>query len=279
MFDELHDFCLRPSLYSRATSTELWTRPALAGNMLKYHLDPHTRLSSRPEAQIDLIVRCLDRRLALEGKHLCDLGCGPGLYSSRFASLGATVSGVDVSGTSIAYARRLAEESGHDIRYILADYCRDELPPGFDVVTLIYYDYAALTSEQRSRLLGRVHAMLKPGGHLVLDVPALSAFSTIVESTAMEPQLMNGFWSDEDYVGLERVWRYEDQQVSLNRYLIVEQSGMFEIFNWMQYYSADSVTAELASGCFEVLEIQASLAGSALPGDPETLGVIARRAD
>ncbi len=277
MFTELSDFSRRPPLYSRITATELWTRPALARRMLEFHLDPNTHLSSRPEQQIDAIVHWLDQRLAFKGKRLCDLGCGPGLYANRFAGLGAAVTGIDVSAGSLEYARRLAGQSGHDIRYVLADYCEDALPAGFDIVTLIYYDYAALTSEQRSRVLERLHSMLEPGGKLVLDVPGAGAFAGVQEGISMEAGLMGGFWSDEDYLGLERVWRYEEHMVSLSRYLIVEPDAAFEIYNWMQYFTAASLAAELHTAGFQVEQISDSLAGAALPGDPETLAVIATR--
>ncbi len=278
MFEELSDFCSRPPLYSRTTATELWTRPALARHMLEFHLDPNTQLSSRPEAQIDHIVHWLDQQLILRGKRLCDLGCGPGLYANRFAGLGAVVCGLDVSAGSLEYARHLARQSGHEIRYTLANYCEDVLPTGFDIVTLIYYDYAALVPEQRSRLLGRIRTMLEPGGRLVLDVPSAGAFSAVREGINIEAGLMGGFWSDEDYVGLEGVWRYEEQRVSLSRYLIIERSQAFEIYNWMQYFTADSIAGELETGGFQVEQISDSLAGTALEGDPETLGVIATRA-
>ena len=53
-----------------------------------------------------------------------DYGCGPGLYTSRFARMGANVTGIDFSERSIQYATDLAAKEGLAISYILEDYLR-----------------------------------------------------------------------------------------------------------------------------------------------------------
>jgi predicted TPR repeat methyltransferase len=45
--------------------------------------------------------------LQSEPQRILDLGCGPGLYTQRLASLGHTCVGIDISPASIAYARRV----------------------------------------------------------------------------------------------------------------------------------------------------------------------------
>ncbi|MCZ7545813.1 MAG: class I SAM-dependent methyltransferase [Anaerolineae bacterium] len=68
-----------------------WDDAYIAQQMLKAHLDPDTDAASRKPETIEASVRWLIDRLALEpGAHLLDLGCGPGLYSARFAARGGS---------------------------------------------------------------------------------------------------------------------------------------------------------------------------------------------
>lgn len=54
----------------------------------------------------------------LAGLRILDVGCGGGLVSEGMAALGAKVTGIDASATSIAVARHHAGESGLDIDYL-----------------------------------------------------------------------------------------------------------------------------------------------------------------
>lgn len=259
------------------TIKDLWTRPHLARQMLAYHLAQDTPLASRPITVIETMVDWLDRELGLAGKRICDLGCGPGLYSARFAGRGAAVTGVDFSPTAIAYARSQVATTDAGLEYLVADYLNDELPAGFDIVTLIYHDYGALSPADRRALLCRIHSLLKPGGNLVLDVLTDGVFSQLSERLVIEERLMGGFWSDSDYVGVHRTWLYPEQMVSLDHYVIVEPSTHWEVLNWMQYFSRDQVARELQEAGFTVRALTGSLAGEALTADSTEIGVIAAR--
>src|SRR5210317_143948 len=136
MYELLERLATRPEPYSLMSIKELWTRPHIARQMLAYHLDQDTSLASRPIIVIEEIVDWLDQKLNLAGKRICDLGCGPGLYALRMAERGANVVGVDFSPTAIAHATSQASTTKTRIRYLVADYLHDELPSGFDVVTL-----------------------------------------------------------------------------------------------------------------------------------------------
>ena len=275
MYALLRKFVNRPDPHSRVTIKDLWTRPHIARQMLAYHLDQDTALASRPIVVIDEIVDWIDAELQLDGKRICDLGCGPGLYSSRLAQRGAKVTGVDFSSTAIAYAKSQVETTVSTLDYLVADYLEDGLPAGFDIVTLIYHDYCALAPAERRALLRRVHSMLNPGGNLIMDVAAETAFHEKIEQLSMEERLMGGFWSDSDYVGIHRTWLYPDPMVSLDHFAIVEPSGHWEIFNWMQYFSSDRLDRELQDAGYSVRSLTGSLLGEALTRESREIGVIA----
>jgi SAM-dependent methyltransferase len=277
MYEFMRRFASRPAAHARSTIETLWTRPHIARRMLAFHLDPDTPFASRPARKIDEIVRALDNELALGGKRLCDLGCGPGLYASRFASLGAEVTGVDISATSIAHAKGEASRSGNRPRYLVADYLREPLDGRFEVVALIYYDYCAMSPADRGLILRKVHDMLEPGGRFVFDVVSEHAFETLEEALQIEDRLMDGFWSPSDYVGIHRKWLYRDRSLAVDHFGIVEARQSFEVFNWMQYFSRERLERELAEAGFDDLRIYGSLALESVTAESPEFGVIARK--
>src|SRR5512143_116208 len=73
-----------------------WNDPHISAQMLQFHLDPNTDAASRRPETIDRSIQWMNDSLALKaGDSILDLGCGPGLYASRFARAGLHVTGVD----------------------------------------------------------------------------------------------------------------------------------------------------------------------------------------
>ena len=278
MYELLQDVAQRPKPFSRYTATELWTRPHLAQQMLSFHLNQETDLASRRFEIIDQVVDWIDSQLHLCGKRICDLGCGPGLYAQRFSNKGADVTGVDFSARSLEYADLKAKENDQSIRYIHADYLSDDLPTGFDIVTLIYTDLCVLSPEQRTILLGRMREMLNADGQIVLDVAGMGLLTGKEECTLIDDQLMNGFWAKGDYVGIQRTFVYPDEHLSLDRYLIIEPNETWQIFNWYQHYTPESLQAELRHAGFADAKMVGDLTGKPLEIDGDFIGVIASAA-
>ena len=275
MYELLQDIAQRPEPFSRYTTMELWTRPHLAQQMLSFHLNQETDLASRRFEIIDQVVNWIDSQLHLSGKSMCDLGCGPGLYAQRFSDKGADVTGVDFSALSLEYADLKARENEQSIRYIHADYLLDDLPTGFDIVTLIYTDLCVLSPEQRTILLGRMREMLNADGQIVIDVAGMGLLTGKEECTLIDDQLMNGFWAKGDYVGIQRTFVYPDERLSLDRYLIVEPNETWQIFNWYQHYTPESLQAELRRAGFADVKMVGDLTGKPLEIDGDFIGVIA----
>jgi len=277
MFGELERINRRPAPYSCRTIEELWTDPHISEQMLRYHLDPSVDAASRPGELIDRAVDWISRTFALgEASGLVDLGCGPGLYTNRLARTGAAVTGVDFSSRSIAYAREVAERDGLPARYVHANYITWNPEDRFDLALMIYRDYGAMAPDDRRQLLGRVRAMLEPGGAFLLDLASLAALADQEEVSAYAPELMSGFWSAEPYYGFLNTFVYPEARVSLDRYEIVEPDRTRTFCNWTQYYDPDSLADELAADGFAVTELLGDVAGA--PYDPASheFAVVAR---
>ncbi len=277
MFEALERINARPAPFSELTIKQLWADPHISEQMLRYHLDPSVEAASRRPEFMDRSAAWIAERFALgPGKRVVDLGCGPGLYASRLARSGAAVTGVDFSPRSIAYARRAAVEAGGSVEYVEADYLDWAPEHRYDLVLMIYHDYAALGPEQRRQLLDGVRAMLEPDGAFLFDVPSLSALADLEEATAYAPMLMDGFWSSEPYYGFLNTFRYADERVSVDRYEIVEARRTRTFYNWLQYFDPDSLAAELAASGFAVDELVGDVAGAALDPGSHELATVAR---
>ncbi len=276
MFETLKRLHEKPEPFSVYTTDVLWTGEYLSARMLELHLDPGVGLASRPPAVIDGTVGWLDRMLRLDGKAVCDLGCGPGLYAERMARRGARVTGIDFSRRSIEHARKAAAESGLDIRYRHADYLRDELPPGQDVFLLIFCDLCALSPERRRTLYGKIRRAAGRDARFVFDVPSLPQFDQRVEETRFGRRFMNGFWAPDDYFGYVTTFLYRDLKLALDRYLIVERDRSWEVFNWLQHFDVAAVTAELAGNGFAVDAVVDVATGDDWRSGPSEFAVVAR---
>ena len=220
------------------------------------------------------MVEWIDARLSLTNKSVCDLGCGPGLYAERFASIGAKVTGVDFSRHSLNFAE---SQGSRTVQYIEADYLLDDLPTGFDLVTLIYADLCSLSPSQRGTLLQRMRRMLNPGGHIALDVAGVGSFTIKEEETIIEHQLMGGFWAPGDYVGVRRTFVYSEDCLTLDRYLIVQPNENWQIFNWTQHYVPLSIEQELQDAGFQVDHMAGDLSGTPLAPESDLIGIVARK--
>jgi SAM-dependent methyltransferase len=268
----------KPEVYSRHTVSALWSSPDISEMMLRYHLDSEVDLASR---RVEFIERSFDwitsKFELTEASRVIDLGCGPGLYANRLARRGARVTGVDISPRSIEYAREQAVKDGLDIDYRLGDYLEMEIEPGYDLCTMIMCDYCAISPEQRVRLLRRVGDLLAPGGAFLFDVYSEAYYQTWEESVAFSEQMMDGFWSAEPYFGFLHTFRYDDEKVALEKYVIVERQRQTEYFNWFQHYSLASLTAEVESAGLVVSEAFGDVAGEPFDDALPEFAVVVRR--
>lgn len=255
MFKELSKVHQKPELFSIYTTDKLWTEPHIAKQMLEAHLSQDTPMASRPKIAIDRVVNWLDKTFGLNGKSILDLGCGPGLYAEKYASLGAKVHGLDFSDNSIRYAKDSADKHQLDISYKIGNYLETPLPLNQDLITLIYCDLCTFSLHQRQKLYGKIRKSLKPNGTFVFDVFSTEVFDTFTEQCTFAAEYMHGFWSKNKYYAFHNAFRYESDIASLDHYTIVEEHQKWDIYNWMQYFTHESISAELADNGFEVVEI------------------------
>lgn len=147
-----------------------WHEPGFSARMLREHLSQEHDLASRRSAKIDAQVEWLDREVLQPHARVLDLGCGPGLYTSRLAGLGHRCVGIDFSPSSIEYARSEAGDKSLDCTYVLEDLRTATFGSGFDAALLLYAEFNTFPPHQAQQLLARVRKSLEPGGSVVLEV-------------------------------------------------------------------------------------------------------------
>jgi len=262
-----------PPLFKRGAP--MWNDPYIAKQMLNFHLgESHDIASRRPEI-INTIVTWIHDTLSLSaGKALLDLGCGPGLYTRRFAQRGLQVTGVDFSENSIDYA--MSQDS--DSTYICQDYTSLDLPDNaFDVVMMIYGDFCVLSDSERDNLLANVRRWLKPDGAFVFDVttPKLHAYLEHHRTWFAKPE--GGFWTDQPYMVLEQGFAYPEQ-VRCEQFIVMTDDGSHTLYrNWYRDYTPDTITPILQANGYNQIETYTDLAGTPYTDDSEWCGVIARQ--
>ncbi len=276
VFDELQRVFRRPRPFEYYTSPQLWNDPHISKGMLEAHLDQsHDAASSRTEF-IDSAVEWISSRFIVPGRTpICDFGCGPGLWTTRFAERGALVTGIDLSERSISYARDTAIAKGLDIRYVLGDYLQCSPDGTFDLITMIAGDLSALSPHQTRTLLQTFRSLLSEGGALLLDVASMEQWQEATENTEHEFFASGDFWSPVPHHVLTNSYKYAAEGLLGKKYTVVEETRTFEIYTWNQCYTTESLSRLFKESGFQVTEFLSDIAGTPFRDDSRWVAVIA----
>ena len=278
MFNKLEEINVRPLPFQFYTAEELWTDEHTSKKMLEYHLNEAVDLSSRNKSFINRSVKWIVSHFSIDSNTIiADFGCGPGLYTTLFAENNADVTGIDFSSRSIQYAKKVADQKGLNIDYFQQNYLDFETEKRFDLITMIFCDYCALSPIQRKTLLTKFYSFLRPGGSLLLDVHSINIYNNKEEITLYERNQLDGFWSSEDYYGFLNTFKYDEDKVTLDKYTIIEKDRTRVVYNWLQYFNKDSLQEEFEKNGFEAQEFYSDVAGSTFSQDSPDMAVVARK--
>jgi SAM-dependent methyltransferase len=105
---------------------------------------------------------------AWSGKQVLEVGCGAGTDLARFARGGAIVTGVDLSASAIALARKNFEQQGLQADFREAD--GEHLPFDDNTFDLVYAHGVVQYTPDGGRLIEECRRVLKPGGEAIFQV-------------------------------------------------------------------------------------------------------------
>lgn len=260
MFEELQKLLELPELYQE-TESAFWDDDYISKQMLQAHLDPDFNGASRKLDFIEKSVSWIKEILPPQSyPTLLDLGCGPGLYTERFANCGYKVTGVDFSRRSIAYARQSAEEKSIVINYYQQNYLTLKLKAHFDLVTMIYCDYGALSAANRRIVLGHIYHHLKPGGKLLFDVFSMEKYNGFQEGQTWELFKSAGFWREKEHVVLNRNCKYGDN-VTLEQITVAADHDLKCYYLWNSCFTEAALIQEAEEAGFQVCGVYGNVAG------------------
>ena len=260
----------KPPLYAPSTNN-FWNDEHISKGLLKAHLDPDSDAATRRHQFVDESVRWI-ASIAPPSKYrfLLDLGCGPGIYAERFSGGGYAVTGVDFSKRSIEYAKRQAALNKSSIEYHFQDYLTIDYAEQFDVVTLIYCDYAVLAITERRLLLQKIHRALKPNGKFIFDV--FTPRMRKKEKRSLSYYEDGGFWSAKPHICVETVYQYhDDDETELTQYVVLTDETV-QCYNiWNHYFAKDKLLAEIQAAGFRDVEFYGDIAGKDFSAEGDTI--------
>ena len=103
------------------------------------------------------------------GKKVLDIACGTGYGAYELSQAAESVTGVDISEESIAFAK--ANYSRSNLTFIKASACQPLFAPAnFDLITS-FETIEHLEKNDRQKYLENLRSWLKPGGTLLLSTP------------------------------------------------------------------------------------------------------------
>jgi cyclopropane fatty-acyl-phospholipid synthase-like methyltransferase len=278
MFYQLESINERPKPYEFYTAEELWADEHTSEQMLACHLNSEVDLSSRRGEFISRSVEWITAHFEVDSStRIADFGCGPGLYASRLAGTGARVTGIDFSRRSIEYAQAAAKRSGLSIDYNHQNYLEFVTDKRFDLIIMIMCDFCALSPVQRMTMLEKFHSLLLPGGAVMLDVYSLNAYDEREETTLYSENLLDGFWSKEKYYGYQNTFKYDPEKVVLDKYTIVEAARIRTVYNWLQYFSAESLKREFGEAGFNQTELVGDVVGASFDEAAAEFAIIGKK--
>ncbi|MCF6283233.1 MAG: bifunctional 2-polyprenyl-6-hydroxyphenol methylase/3-demethylubiquinol 3-O-methyltransferase UbiG [Candidatus Polarisedimenticolaceae bacterium] len=126
--------------------------------------DPESEF--KPLHQINpLRLEYINKRVALAGKTVLDVGCGGGILAESMAEKGATVTGLDMGEAPLKVAELHLLESGLEVDYICrpVEELAEQQPASFDVVTCMeMLEHVP----DPSSVIRACATLVKPGGHV-----------------------------------------------------------------------------------------------------------------
>ena len=273
MFKELEEINSRPAPFQFYTSDTLWTDNHTSRKILESELNEDIEVSIQNREFIKHSVDWIVNHFGLNGnRRVMDFGCGMGSYATRLAEKGAVVTGIDFSEMFIRHAKEVAKQKGLDINYVQQNYLEFETGDRFDLMTLLLCDFCALSPSQRKAMLKKFYKFLKSDGSILIDVYSLNAFNQREETETYEHSPLNGFWSPENYYCFQNSFKYDEEKVILDKYTIIEEKRTRIVYNWLQYYSEDSLRREFEENGFTVEGFYSDVTGT--PISPESLEIV-----
>lgn len=257
-----------------------WNDPDFSRRMLAEHLSQQHDLASRRLSLVDRQIEWIHRDV-LRGRPgtVLDLGCGPGLYTSRLAQLGYSCTGIDYGPASIAHARHQASQERLPCTYHEHDVRSADFGSGHALVMMIFGEINVFSRPDALALLRKAWNALDSGGALLLEPHTFDAIKRRGTTGRSWSSHASGLFADDPYLLLTEHFWHAELACATTRYFVVnaEDAAVTRFGQSLQAYEAPGYEALLAEAGWTEIERAPSLTGVAEPDTSDFFALIARK--
>lgn len=243
-----------------------WDDRDFSQRMLREHLSQAHDAASRRSEIIDRQIDWIHSQvMASKPGRILDLGCGPGLYTSRLAQRGHQCVGIDFSPASVAYARAAAQAEGLACTYLHEDIRRAGYGDGYHLVMFIYGEFNVFQPSEAQLILKKGFGALEQGGYLLLEVSTFDAVRRLGQRSPDWYASRGGLFSQQPHLCLqERSWDAA-QCVTTERYYIIDSAtgSVTRYASSSQAYSEKEYRTMLTACGFRDIQLYPELGGGA----------------
>ena len=256
-----------------------WHDLAFSTRMLREHLSQAHDAASRRHAIIDRHVAWIHEvLLAGQTTRILDLGCGPGLYTSRLARLGHACIGIDYSPASIHYAQEQAEQEKLTCQYELRDIRLGNYGQGYGLAMLIFGELNVFPREIAMSILRKMYEALGADGVLLLEPHTYEAVWKMGKRGQSWYTARKGVFGDAPYLCLTEHFWHESVCATTTRHYVIDAAGELTRYaQTMQAYTDDGYRELLAACGFKRIDSYPSLAGEDGPAQEGLHAIVARK--
>ncbi|MBN1872950.1 MAG: class I SAM-dependent methyltransferase [Anaerolineae bacterium] len=257
-----------------------WNDPDFSERMLKEHLSQSHDAASRRFEKIDRQVAWIHSHVLGETPtRILDLGCGPGLYTSRLARLGHICVGIDFSPASVAYAKTQVEQASLACTYIHEDIRQADYGTGYGLAMLIFGEFNVFRPEVAEAILRKAHHALSENGCLLLEPHTFNIVQTLGEAASSWYSTASGLFSAHPHLCLEENFWDAERAVTTTRYFIIDATTgvVTRHAASMQAYTDEDYRALLADCGFSDVTFFPSLTGSMVEDTYGLFVIMARK--
>ena len=241
-----------------------WNDPDFSRRMLAEHLSQAHDMASRRFAVIDRHVAWIHGvLLQARPARILDLGCGPGLYTSRLARLGHECAGIDFSPASIAYAREQARTEGLRCTYVQHDIRTAEYGSGYDLVMFLFGELNVFRPAEAQAIVRRACQALGEGGLLLLEVHTFTCVCDIGQQPRSWYSAPSGLFSERPHLVLTESFWDDLRAVATERHFVVDAvtGDVARHAASVQAYTDEQYRSLLADGGLAGVSFYPSLTG------------------
>ena len=104
---------------------------------------------------------------------------------------------------------------------------------------------------------------------------SLNTFNQIKATATYERNQLDHFWSPDEYYGFLNTFKYDQEKITLDKYTIIEKKRVHTVYDWLQFFSPESLRKEFEENGFQVEAFFSDVAGAAFSKDSPDMAIVA----